>query len=152
MDIERAGKFNHHRFPTTVYWGIYLLSYALTIYYFLIQTDYFQHIYNRTILLLRFMIVFMLFAYDYANHKDFHGMYVVDENQLLNGLMDENLYTNKRHDSFISSVGTGPEDIKIKMLDRMLSMEEGKYFEFEVLLGSKRLHKVEKRYKDFKAF
>ena len=120
MDVERAGKFNHRRFPTTIYWGVYLLTYAITIWYFLIYTDYYQHIYNRSILLLRFMIVFMLCAYDFANHKDFHGMYVVDEEQLLNGLMDENLYTRKRNDSMISSVGTNPEDIKIKVLDRIM--------------------------------
>lgn len=85
-------------------------------------------------------------------------MYVVDENQLLNGLMDENLYTRKRHDSFISSVGASPEDIKIRVLDRIVAkvdertMEEENYFEIEVLIGKMRLHKLEKRYKDFKAF
>jgi hypothetical protein len=159
MDIERAGKFNHRRFPTTIFWGTYLVSYAITIWYFLIFTDYYQHIYNRTILLLRFMIVFMLCAYDFANHKDFHGMYVVEENQLLNGLMEENLYTErKRHDSFISSAGASSDDIKIRVLDRMVSKvdertyQEENYFELEVLIGKKRLHKLEKSYNDFKAF
>lgn len=83
MEAERAGKFNHHRLPTTIYWFLYLLCYAITIYYFLIHTDYYQHVYNRGILLFRFMIVFMLCAYDHANHEDFHGMSVLDENQLL---------------------------------------------------------------------
>jgi hypothetical protein len=94
MDLERAGKFNHQRFPTTIYWASYLVSYLATIFYFLVFTKYYQHLYNRALLLLRFMIVFMLSAYDFANHKDFHGMYVVDEDQLAHGLMDDNLHTS----------------------------------------------------------
>ena len=158
MESERSGKFNHKKFPTSFFWGVYLVNYAISIWYFMIYTDLYGHIYNRAILLFRFMIVFMLSAYDYANHNDFHGMQIVDENQILNGYMDENLYTRKRNDSLMSSVGHTAFDIKINMRDRIVSkidertMEEDTYFEFEVLVSKKRLHKLEKRYKDFKAF
>ena len=72
--------------------------------------------------------------------------------------MDDNLHTRKRNESLLSFIGNNPEDIKIGFLDRIVSkvdaktMEEDNYFEFEVLIGKKRLHKIEKRYKDFKAF
>lgn len=50
---------------------------------------------------------------------------------------------------------TGLEGFKIRMLDKVIMKiddetgEQDKYFEFEVLQAKQRIHKVEKRYKDF---
>lgn len=52
----------------------------------------------------------------------------------------------------------GLEGFKIRMLDKVIMKtdeetgEQENYFEFEVLQAKQRVHKVEKRYKDFQAF
>jgi len=49
----------------------------------------------------------------------------------------------------------GLEGFKIRMLDKVIMKiddetgEQDNYFEFEVLQAKQRVHKVEKRYKDF---
>ena len=111
----------------------------------------------KSILLGRFILLFIIFAYDFANHEDFHERYINEDSRLSNSLLVDNLHSS-RYKSYSLIDPFSQDNFQLKVLDQFISRvsqstgESINYFVVEVLFERKNINTVEKSYKDFKAF
>lgn len=111
----------------------------------------------RSILYSRVILVFILSAYDSANHQDFHEMYIIDGGNLSSSMIQQGLHSSRNR--AVSNISSNKSDaFKIKILDQIINKPdplteiETQFFIVEVFSDRKRVAKVEKSYPDFKAF
>jgi len=107
---------------------------------------------------LRLLTVFVLSAYDFANHKDFHEMHLIDEGLKQSFLTnsDDMIYTSFDREG-TAVINLTSKKYKLKVMDSFLfkANEDGNmeaYFMVEVCNDDELLHKVEKTYKEFNSF
>lgn len=103
------------------------------------------------------MIVFILCAYDYGNHLDFHELYITDGGNLSSSMIQQGLHSFRKR--AVSNISTNkPDSIKIKIMDQIINKIDPKteidnqFFIVEIYSGRKKIAKIEKSYSDFKAF
>jgi hypothetical protein len=100
------------------------------------------------------MLVFVLCAYDSANHQDFHENYVADEGNLSQSMLQGNIHTNRNRT--MSHISFHERTFKLKLMDQIVSKKddsgnESYYFMIEVQSAGMIISKVEKSYADIQS-
>ena len=113
-------------------------------------------------MLSRSLTVFILYAYDYENHKDFHGLSVIDENLGLTQNLMLSPEVSKMHNTSTmlgktTVLEASPLTFLIEVMDQFLNKinpdgEFETYFIVQIKLEGQKIIDLEKTYRQFCAF